>query len=95
MGNCLATGLCAPTTSGSIHKPGTIPSARMWSRTSTIPLGNLLAEGNHSPTVPHHASPRSAYQPASIQKYSAPARAAALTRGTNRSVVGSPIKVFM
>ncbi len=67
----------------------------MRSRTSAIPPGNRLREGRHSPTVSHQPSPTSAYQPASMQKYSAPTSAAASISGSRRSVVGSPISVFM
>ena len=67
----------------------------MRSSTSVIPCGNRVADGCHAPTVSHHGSPSSAYQPASMQKYSAPAAAAASMRGRSRSVVGSPISVFM
>ena len=60
-----------------------------------MPLGNLLFEGVQAPTVSHQVSPCSAYQPESMQKYSAPAPAAAVTSGSKRSVDGSPINVFM
>ena len=60
-----------------------------------MPLGNLLFDGAQAPTVSHHLSPCSAYQPESMQKYSAPALAAALMSGSKRSVDGSPINVFM
>ena len=72
-----------------------MPSALIRSRTSVMPFGNLLFEGRQAPTESHHTSPTSVYQPESMQKHSTPARAAALMSGSNRSVVGSPIKVFM
>ena len=54
-----------------------MPSALMSCSTSAMPLGNLLMDGTHAPTVSHHPSPISVYQPESMQKYSAPARAGA------------------
>ena len=51
-------------------------------------------DGIHSPTVSHQC-PLSSYHPASMQKISAPTSAAAATSGRSRSVVGSPLSVFM
>jgi hypothetical protein len=67
----------------------------MQSSTSLRPPGKRVAEGFHSPTVSHQLSPASAYQPASMQKYSAPAFAAAAISGRSRAVLGSPYSVFM
>ena len=82
-------------TSGSSHRPGVIPLARIWSSTAARPPGKRVAEGRHRPMLSHQSSPGSAYQPASMQKYSAPARAAAAISGSSRSVLGSPFRVFM
>src|ERR1017187_1523979 len=71
-GSWCATGLRTPTTSGSSHSPGTIPWALMQSSTSVMPFGKRVGEGFHNPTLSHQPSPVSAYQPASMQKYSAP-----------------------
>jgi hypothetical protein len=60
-----------------------------------MPPGNRLIDGTQDPTVSHQSSPSTLYQPASIQKYSAPTSAAAFTNGRSRSVVGLPIRVFM
>ena len=59
-----------------------------------MPRGNRVCDGCHSPTLSHHAPPLS-YQPASTQKTSAPASAAASISGSSFAVVGSPISVFM
>ncbi len=67
----------------------------MRSSTSASPPGNLVSEGRHAPTVSHQPSSISAYQPESMQKYSAPTSAAAEISGSRRSVVGLPISVFM
>ena len=53
-----------------------------------MPLGNLLFDGAQAPTVSHHPSPCSAYQPESMQKYSAPALAAALMSGHLDHILG-------
>lgn len=94
-GSSPATGLRTPTTSGSSHKPGTIPWLRMESSTSVMPFGKRLVDGLHVPKVSHQVCPSSAHHPESMERYSAPTRAAAATRGSSRSVFGSPIKVFM
>ena len=60
-----------------------------------MPFGNRVTEGFQAPTVSHQRSSIPAYDPASMQKYSAPAAAAAAISGSSRSVVGLPIKVFM
>ena len=60
-----------------------------------MPPGNRVPDGFHAPTVSHQLSSRSAYQPESMQKYSAPTSAAASISGSSRSVVGLPISVFM
>ena len=60
-----------------------------------MPPGNRVGDGFQSPTVSHQLSPGAVYQPASMQKYSAPTEAAAAISGNSRSVVGSPISVFM
>lgn len=52
-GNCLAMGLCTPTTSGSIQRPDTMPAARMASRVFSSPAGKRILEGSRSPTVSH------------------------------------------
>ena len=82
-------------TSGSSHRPGIIPSVRICSSTAARPWVNRAAEGRQAPMLSHQSSPGSAYQPASMQKYSAPTCAAALISGSSRSVLGSPIRVFM
>ena len=95
-GSWSATGLRTPTTSGSSHRPGTMPVGP----DAVEHLGDAAGEpgaprASTSPTVSHQPSPGSAYQPASMQKYSAPTSAAAAISGSSRSVVGSPISVFM
>jgi hypothetical protein len=89
-------GLRTPITSGSSHRPGTMPRSRMRSSTSWIPFspGKRAAAGSQAPTVVHQPS-LSSYQPASMTKYSAPASAAASISGSSFSVVGSPIRQFM
>ncbi len=62
--------------------------------TSPSPPGKRVVEGCHSPTLGHQ-SPLSSYQPASMQKISAPTSAAASMSGRSFSVVGSPMRVFM
>ena len=94
LGSASAIGLRTPITSGSIQMPGTMPSALIASITWGKPPVNRVVDGTHSPTVSHHPSPGSAYQPASMQKYSAPARAAARMSGSSRSVVGFAFSVF-
>ena len=65
----------------------------MWSSGSLIPPGKRFLAGSHSPT-PSHQDP-SLYQPASMTKYSQPARAAASISGISFAVVGSPNRQFM
>src|ERR1700733_7951675 len=85
-----------PITSGSSHSPGTMPFDRMRSSTYFSPPGvQRVLDGCHNPTDPHQSSFNSAYQPASITKYSQPASAAASMRGSSFSVVGSPSRQFM
>lgn len=90
-------GLSTPMTSGSSHSPGTRPRARIRSITSQRPSGKRTVEGCQAPTLLHQppATPLSSYQPASMQKISAPAAAAASISGSSFAVVGSPSRVFM
>ena len=60
-----------------------------------MPFGKRVSEGFHNPTLSHQPSPISAYQPESMQKYSAPTCPAAAISGSSRSVVGSPLSVFI
>ena len=71
-----------------------MPASRIASMTSPSPPGNRVVDGFHSPTVSHQC-PLSSYQPASMQKTSAPTSAAAAISGSSFSVVGSPLSVFM
>ncbi len=81
-------------TSGSSHRPGTMPRSRMWSSTSSMPPGNRVCDGCHSPTLSHQCPP-SSYQPASMQKTSAPRLGGGVDQRQQLAVVGSPMSVFM
>ncbi len=59
------------------------------------PSGKRRGEGCQVPTLSHQPRVSSSYQPESMQKYSAPASAAASISGSSLAVVGSPIRVFM
>ena len=71
-----------------------MPAARMCSSTSDSPPGNRDDDGFQSPALSHQPC-SSSYQPASMQKYSAPTSAAAVISGSSLSVLGLAISVFM
>src|SRR5690348_12998049 len=85
----------APATSGSSHNPGTIPTCLTWSSTNFNPRGHLVADGSHAPMVWLQSSLASAYQPASMTKYSQPTFAAEAMSGNSLASVGSPQRQFM
>ncbi len=73
-----------------------MPRAWMWSTTAFRPPEKRPGASRHSPTVDHQSPiAGSANQPASMQKHSAPASAAASTSGLRASVDGWPMRVFM
>ena len=76
-------------------QPDPMPASRMASTTRCRPRGEpgrrRLPGADAVPPV----AAVSSYQPASMQKYSAPTRRAASISGSSFSVVGSPIRVFM